>query len=243
MPLHCGNRRCDDSETGLLIGAKRPHPQPPCANNPAPRLLRRRLLGTIEEYIRLRGLQPRQRADQARTLLQQFLDAAKTHRNRVETLDLQGCGLNRTDWLCVLGVDCQTRVHLKVKRRGKSTAFLLSSDDRKNDWNTTDNDRRHLTGDGTVPFEGAVPGFLPRSDLVCVSPSDFGYWEAFHRTTNALAGFHGILPNMNMLHRLIVRHITGNTDRHGNTWGRRPPGVSRHDWTPPLRGLRDRPNN
>ena len=26
VPLHCGGRRCDDSETVLLISAKRPHP-------------------------------------------------------------------------------------------------------------------------------------------------------------------------------------------------------------------------
>ena len=203
----------------------------------------RNVLGTIEECIRLRGLQRHQRAAQARTLLQQFLNAAKSYRDRVESLELQQCNLDRTDWLCVVGVDCQTRIHLKVERRGKSTAFLLNSDDRKNEWSSADNELRHLTGDGTVPFEGAVPGFLPRSDIVCVTPSDFGYWEAFDRTTSTLAGFHGILPNMNMLHRLVTRHLTGNTDRHGNTWGRRAPGVSRRDWTPPLKGLRDSLNS
>jgi hypothetical protein len=52
-----------------------------------------------------------------------------------------------------------------------------------------------------------------------------------------LAGFHGILPNMNMLHRLIVRHLTGRPDRHGNTWGRRAPGAAR--WDPPIADLEE----
>ena len=38
-------RRCDDSDRAPLIGAKWPHAQPPCTNNPASRLMRRGLLG------------------------------------------------------------------------------------------------------------------------------------------------------------------------------------------------------
>ena len=49
-----------------------------------------------------------------------------------------------------------------------------------------------------------------------------------------LGGFHGLLPNMNMLHRLVVRHFTGGGDPKENTWGRRPPGVGAGEWKPPL---------
>ena len=56
----------------------------------------------------------------------------------------------------------------------------------------------------------------------------------------AAAGLHGILPNMNMLRRLIVRHFTGREDSRCNTWGRRAPGVGKKDWAPPLKGLRDK---
>jgi hypothetical protein len=49
---------------------------------------------------------------------------------------------------------------------------------------------------------------------------------------SGVAGFHGILPNMDMLHRLIVRHFTGRVDSRGNTWGRPVPGVKR--WQPPM---------
>jgi hypothetical protein len=37
---------------------------------------------------------------------------------------------------------------------------------------------------------------------------------------------------MDMLHRMIVRFFMDRPDRHGNTWGRRVPGVA--TWTPPL---------
>jgi hypothetical protein len=91
------------------------------------------------------------------------------------------------------------------------------------------------TGDGTVPFEGALPGFLDETDIVCVTPEDFGYWEVQDRALASLAGLHGILPNMNMLHRLLVRFFTGAPDRRDNTWGRSVPGVTKSQWNPPLK--------
>ena len=93
---------------------------------------------------------------------------------------------------------------------------------------------RKATGDGTVHFEGAVPPFLDYNSLVCVTPDDYGYWELKDKATTKLAGFHGILPNMNMLHRLLVRFFKGAEDPRGNTWGRRAPGVSGDEWDPPL---------
>lgn len=91
-----------------------------------------------------------------------------------------------------------------------------------------------MTGDGTVPFEGAIPAFLNEKNLVCVTPDDYSYWEVGDRLLSSTAGFHGILPNMDMLHRLVVRHFTGRPDKHGNTWGWPAPGVARAQWSPPL---------
>ena len=200
----------------------------------------RNVLSTIEEYIRLRGLEPRRRRIRARELFQRLLAAAKAHRDRIDALNLGRCGLGTADWLCVVGVDCETRVGLRIARQGKGTDFRFRSDDRGNDWNDADVARRRLTGDGTVPYEGAIPGFLNEENLVCVTPDDFGYWEAFDRIAGAFAGFHGILPNMNLLHRLIVRHFTGRRDSHANTWGRRAPGVATERWTPAIKGLPDK---
>ena len=93
---------------------------------------------------------------------------------------------------------------------------------------------------GTVPFLGAVPKFLDRKNMVCVSPDDYGYWEIMDKATTKIGGFHGILPNMNMLHRLIVAFLTDRKDKHGNIWGRRAPGVAAKDWAPPLAQLEDK---
>ena len=79
-----------------------------------------------------------------------------------------------------------------------------------------------------------MPAFLDYHRLVCVTPDDYGYWELKDKATTKLAGFHGILPNMNMLHRLLVRFFKGAEDPRGNTWGRRAPGVSDDEWDPPL---------
>ena len=91
-----------------------------------------------------------------------------------------------------------------------------------------------------MPFEGAVPKFLGRENVVCVTPQDFGYWEVADRILDRAAGFHGILPNMNMIHRLIVRHFTGSPDLHGATWGRAAPGVTPGHWDPAVRLLRNK---
>ncbi len=70
-------------------------------------------------------------------------------------------------------------------------------------------------------------------NLICVTPDDYGYWELGDKTISKLAGFHGILPNMNMLHRLMVRFLKNLEDTRANTWGRKAPGVT--DWDPPLK--------
>src|SRR5262249_11847419 len=95
---------------------------------------------------------------------------------------------------------------------------------RDNKWSSKTQKERVFTGDGTVPFLGAVPPFLGLENLVCVTPDDFGYWEVQDKLTTQIAGFHGILPNMDMLHRLIVRHLTGSPATHETPWARRAQG-------------------
>ena len=45
---------------------------------------------------------------------------------------------------------------------------------------------------------------------------------------------------MDMLHRLIVAFLTDRKDKHGNIWGRRPPGVEAKAWAAPQMGLEDK---
>lgn len=216
-----------------------------------PSLVQESVLKTLAEFIRLNGLNRTDQSSQAQSLLSSMLSQARQHRDRIEGLKLADVGMNSEDWLCIVGVDSTTRVRLKITNDGGKPIYDLSSKDRVNHWTyalPTDpidpvtEDQRRLTGDGTVPFDGAVPGFLSIENLVCVSPKDFGYWELQDRATASLAGFHGILPNMNMLHRMIKTHLQKqrsdpNRTKYENIWGRPAPGVTASTWQPPIKGL------
>ena len=144
-----------------------------------------------------------------------------------------GITISYENWLAIAGVDSKTRVGLRVVRdRNGFPRFDLRGTERRNQWDSDIEGDRRDTGDGTVPLEGAIPPFLDESRVVCVTPGDFGYWEIRDRALSAAVGFHGLLPKMNMLHRLILRFLLDRDDRYDNTWGRRLPGVA--EWNPPL---------
>ena len=177
-------------------------------------------------------------------LFETMLNEARAHRGRISGLALSEDRppppetVARDDWLAIVGVDSKTRVGLRVVRgEGDAPRFDLRSAERCNDWDSDVKGERRSTGDGTVPLAGAIPPFLDESRLVCVTPGDFGYWEIRDRTLAAVAGFHGLLPKMNMLHRLILRFLLDRGDPYGSTWGRRVPGAT--GWDPPL-ALRER---
>lgn len=203
-----------------------------------PALWQPSIVETIASYVERHAVAPpRRKADlraKAEALFAGMLAAAGGHRARLEGLSLAATGLEPARWLCVIGVDSVTRVRMMVELDHGKPYFNLRTADRRNEWKAADAETRKLTGDGTVHFKGAVPAFLPYESLVCVTPGDFGYWELGDRLTTEVAGFHGILPNMDLLHRLLVRHFTGRGDPKKNTWGRPPPGVAPADWTPPL---------
>lgn len=189
------------------------------------------VVATIAEYVRRFGRDATGRTAQAAAIFAAMLRDAKEHRERVEAFRLDAAGLTDKDWLCVVGVNSKTRVSLRIEVEGSKPRFVLDSDDRENHWQDgADAAARSRTGDGTVPFLGAQPAFLAPENLVCVCPDDFGYWEVGDRVLAAAAGFHGILPNMDLVHRMLVRHFTGRPDRHGNTWGRPAPGVTSPVW-------------
>ncbi len=47
-----------------------------------------------------------------------------------------------------------------------------------------------------------------------------------------------ITCNMDMLHRLVVRHFTARPDIGGNTWGYPARGVTVEKWAPAVRSFR-----
>jgi len=185
------------------------------------------VLGTIERQVESLGVS-------AGGLFADMLGEARRHRARISALRLSGdgAGVGANDWLAVVGADAETRIGLRVVAGDDgSPRFRLRSHERRNEWGSADGERRN-TGDGTVPLAGAIAPFLGEERLVCVVPGDFGYWELGDRTLSRVAGFHGLIPKMNMLHRLVTRFLLGAGDPHGNTWGRRLPGVA--EWNPPL---------
>jgi len=194
------------------------------------------IVQTIAEYVRLHGVAPADRKQQAQDLFAALLHQAHTHRRRVCGLDLAQAGLASSDWLCIVGVGETTRVRLRVGREHGKPSFDLTSEDRMNTWEEPPSKDRALTGDGTVPYRGAQPPFLPPESLVCVCDGDFGYWELRDRVLELGVGLHGALPKMNLVHRLVASHFQG-VQRKG-TWGRRPPDLAPGaSWTPPIAGL------
>lgn len=204
------------------------------------------IIATISEYVRLHGveegLSEDELAKRGLKIFRGLLQDAKAHRARLEALNLKDSGLSDKRWLCVAGVGARTRVRMKVTRdsRTDEPTFVLTSKDRLDHWEdeNASEEQRRQTGDGTVHFEGAIPGFIPYESIVCVTPRDYGAWEWQDTLATNLGGFHGILPNMNMLHRMIIRFLTDTGDIRKNTWGAPPPGVPRKDWKPPMSGLK-----
>ena len=216
-------------------------------NSPLPmetfdkKLWQRSIITTVVDYVSRHGLKPREQSPRAHGLavFEALLARAKEHRDRLDGLegeDLAARGFDQGNWLCVVGVGTDTRVRMKVRNTRYGPQFILTSKDRLNGWESKNEAEQRQTGDGTVHFEGALPKFLPYENLVCVSPDDYGSWEWKDRGLTILGGFHGILPNMNMLQRLIVRYFKNAPDKKENTWGRPPPGVSDDKWKPPLKG-------
>ena len=172
----------------------------------------------------------------AQELFAKFLEAARAYRDRIDNFDLSQTNLHKEDWLCVVGVNSATRVRMRISNTNGAPLFDLSSKYRLNQWRAkgTKQSEWRWTGDGTVPFEAALPNFLDLENIVCVTPDDYGYWEVQDKLAAGVAGFHGIICNMDMLHRMIVRHFTGRPDIGGNTWGYPAPEVSTKNWKPPL---------
>lgn len=195
------------------------------------------VVATIKEFIRRHGLKPSNRAEQAQELFSALLAGGKRFRTLINGFSLTDAGLTSDDWLCIAGANTDTRVRLRIRKSGTSASFVFRSEDRANEWKETDPRLADQTGDGTVPLASAMPAFLPREKVVCVIPKDFGYWEDFQdRTIMRWAGFHGMMPTMNLVHRLIVRFLRNQRPQHGNTWGHPPPGVSEARWDPPFKG-------
>jgi pimeloyl-ACP methyl ester carboxylesterase len=200
-----------------------------------PALWQLSVIASVLEFVR-RQMAVLEKEEKAQALFARFLEAAQAYRARIDNFQLSQTDLKPEDWLCVVGVNSQTRVRMRIATTERGPLFDLSSRYRLNLWRKKGEKPAgwRLTGDGTVPFEAALPNFLAPENIVCVTPDDYGYWEVQDRVVAAVAGFHAILPNMDMVHRMIVRFFTGRPDVGGNTWGYPAPGITAKKWRPPL---------
>ena len=192
------------------------------------------ILDTLKSYVQEKGLNRKKPGDQATELLTSLLRTAAEHRERVDNLSLAKSKFRAEDWLCVVGAGSPTRVRLAVTGSGRARQFRFSDEQIENQWEAADADQQISSGDGTVPLAAAVPGFLPRTSIVCVTSGQFGTWEIQDRLTSSIAGFHAILANMDMLHRLIVCHFKGSSAKRLNISGYPLPGISGARWSPPV---------
>lgn len=160
------------------------------------------VLDTIQEALRLRGsgaVLPTPANAQA--ILQSLLAQAQAHRQAVDQLNPATCGLRKQDWLCFIGIGEKTQVAIDIQVRNGAPWFVLDGP------GMVDNQQipGWRTGDGTVPYEGALPNF-PTTHVI-LRDNDFGTLELRDRLLDAFAGLHGILPNMNKLQGLLAEHL------------------------------------
>ncbi|MEM8799364.1 MAG: alpha/beta fold hydrolase [Pseudomonadota bacterium] len=200
---------------------------------------------TIDAFIKQVAVRP----VRARTLFNKLLSSAKGYLDAaVHELDLAYVGFHPDRWLCILGVDAKTMVRLKASKNGDAIRYDLTSKDRLNSWKrrNTSPEKWVNTGDGTVPYKGAVPPFLDLKSIVCITPDDYGTWELKDKVlSGTIGGFHGIMPNMNMLHRMITCFLKpfdgeGRPPSPNYIWGRPAPDLPDRDtaWDPPFQSLR-----
>lgn len=183
---------------------------------------------TLKEYIRLHKaeIDPEQ-------LLEQYLTAARKHRQSIRGLELAKALPEKEEgWLALVGLGAPTRVRIAARKEAGETRWFGFLDP-VNDW--ADDHTSRLTGDGTVPFDGAVAHFLKMENLACVSPDEFGTWEFQDRLVARKAGFHAALPTVNLVQRLTTKFLR--PAYSGDVKARAAPGVSKPAWPMELKPI------
>jgi hypothetical protein len=186
------------------------------------------ILDTLATFVQRHGLDPANAGRQARALLTAMLDTAWKHRTALEKLRLP----DSKAWLCVVGVNCETRLDIRIAR-GSDGSPSFEMGDMLNRWKASA--PNPATGDTTVPYAGARCAFVPEEEIVCVTPADFGFFEFGDKLINQI-GFHTAIPGMDAVQRLVISHLRGAPQ--GRPFGLPAPGVSKRSWNPPVPGLK-----
>jgi pimeloyl-ACP methyl ester carboxylesterase len=194
------------------------------------------VLESIVEFVRLYSTRESksERSKLAEKLLHELLTGGERRRDMVRGLDLAAAGVAPENWLAIVGVGEKTRLQLTVAAAAAGRRFVIGDDQFANELSKRRPTRRR-TGDGTVPFDGAIPPFLPLGSLVCVTDRDAGIFEVADRLAESIVGLHATMPMMGLVQRLVIRHLR--PDFRGKVWGRHAPGVTA--WRPPIEQLKD----
>jgi pimeloyl-ACP methyl ester carboxylesterase len=183
------------------------------------------LVRTLQRFID----EAQSQAD-AKELFAGMLNNARLFIGRLAKLKLENI-LPEGDasWLAVVGVGCDTQVSIanELDPKGDPRFEILADQD---DWSEGDAESPE-TGDGTVPFLGALPQFMDKSRVVGVCPEDLSRWELADRLLVETQGLHPFLPAVNLVQRLVTRHLK--SSYQGEVWGWKPPTVSTEEWSPP----------
>ena len=202
-----------------------------------PKNMQRSVVKSLTEFVRLYsvGVRSHDRERKAEDILANMLRAARKHRRNIETFRAANAGLRHSDWLAIAGAGQKTRMQMAIRLKKGKPRFVIDEDQFVNE--LSDGNRTSLrTGDGTVPLPAAIPPFLRRSNLVCVTEEDLGLFELRDRFLVEVGGFHGLLPRVNLVQRLVAKHLQPGYG--GEVWGRRLPGGA--SWRPPVAGLAER---
>ncbi|NVM20798.1 MAG: alpha/beta fold hydrolase [Desulfobacterales bacterium] len=190
-----------------------------------PKTWQHSILKSLTRYIKQHKAQIKPEA-----LLRKYLATAEKHRRMVKTVDLNKSLPEKVDgWLAIVGVGSPTQVEIETSRLNDGSLRFNVLDD-KDDW-SKDKPESTATGDGTVPFKGALPEFMAKEKVICVCPDDFSRWEIRDRLLAKAAGFHGFLPAVNLVQRLVTRFLR--EDYTGHVWAWKPPAVDKGRWSPP----------
>ncbi len=192
------------------------------------------ILDSLAEFVRLYAVDTlsTDRRKQAEKILKQLLNCGKEHRANIRNFNPVSAEIKKQNWLAIVGVGQETRIQLTVGRLQGKPRFEINDDQFTNDLDS-ENPTSRKTGDGTVPLLGAIPPFLEEDQIVCVTKGDLGLFEIRDKLLIELGGFHGLLPAVNLVQRLTIKHLR--LKYSGKVWGRRLPGAVA--WNPPITRL------
>ena len=198
--------------------------------------IQKSVVDSLTEFVRIYSVATRspERRDRALEILRQLLGNARRHRQTVTGFRPSTAGLRQIDWLAIIGVGEKTRTRITIDASDGDARFVIGEEQFVNDLGRRPNTLQ--TGDGTVPLGGAAPPFLSATRPVCVTGDDLDFLELRDRLLVGLGGFHGLLPRVNLVQRLVTRHLDPGS--RGRVWGRRMPGA--RSWNPPIAGLEEK---